>query len=98
VGHLGRGSSLHEEIVFDRDRVTSVDWARYAILRFDEVPTIVLETIQRLDEPPLGVGEAASAPLPAALGNAGFDAAGVRLRLVPFRPDRVKAALSAVRS
>jgi nicotinate dehydrogenase subunit B len=97
VGHLGRGSSLHEEIVFDRDRVTSLD-SRYAILRFDEVPTIVLETIQRLDEPPLGVGEAASAPVPAALGNAGFDAAGVRLRLVPFRLDRVKAALSAARS
>ena len=44
MGHLGRGSSLHEEIVFDRDRVTSLDWARYAILRFDEVPTIELET------------------------------------------------------
>jgi nicotinate dehydrogenase subunit B len=98
VGHLGRGSSLHEEIVFERDRVTSLDWARYAILRFDEVPTIVLETIQRLDEPPLGVGEAASAPVPAALGNAVFDATVVRLRLMPFRPDRVKAALSAARS
>jgi nicotinate dehydrogenase subunit B len=90
--------TLHEEIVFDRDRVTSLDWARYPILRFDEVPTIELEMIQRLDEPPFGVGEAASAPVPAALGNAVFDATGVRLRVVPFRPDRVKAALSAVRS
>ena len=53
--------------------------------------------IQRLDEPPLGVGEAASAPVPAALGNAVFDATGVRLRVVPFRPDRVKAALAAAR-
>jgi CO/xanthine dehydrogenase Mo-binding subunit len=98
VSHLGRGSSVHGEIIFDRDRVNSLDWARYAILRFDEVPTIELEMIQRLDEPPLGVGEAASAPVPAALGNAVFDATGVRLRVVPFRPDRVKAALSAVRS
>ena len=87
--------TLHEEIVFDRDRVTSLDWAGYPILRFDEVPTIELEMIQRLDEPPLGVGEAASAPVPAALGNAVFDATGVRLRVVPFRPDRVKAALAA---
>ena len=89
--------TLHEEIVFDRQRVTSVDWAGYPILRFDEVPAIELEMIQRLDDPPLGVGEAASAPIPAALGNAVFDATGVRLRVVPFRPDRVKAALAAAR-
>jgi nicotinate dehydrogenase subunit B len=90
--------TLHEEIVFDRNRVTSLDWAHYPILRFDEVPTIELELIQRLDEPPLGVGEAASSPVPAALGNAVFDATGVRLRVVPFRPDRVKAALAALRT
>lgn len=89
--------TLHEEIVFDRERVTSVDWARYPILRFDEVPAIELEMIQRLDEPPLGVGEPASSVVPAALGNAVFDATGVRLRAVPFRPERVKAALAAAR-
>jgi CO/xanthine dehydrogenase Mo-binding subunit len=33
-------------------------------------------------------------PLPAAIGNAVFDATGVRLRRVPFTPQRVKAALS----
>ena len=57
-----------------------------------------LQQWQRLDEPPLGVGEAASSPVPAALGNAVFDATGVRLRVVPFRPDRVKAALAAART
>ena len=46
----------------------------------------------------LVVGEAASAAVPAALGNAVFDATGVRLRVVPFRPDRVKAALAATRT
>jgi nicotinate dehydrogenase subunit B len=90
--------TLHEEIVFDRDRVTSVNWASYPILRFDEVPTIELDMIQRVDEPPLGVGEAAAAPVPAALANAVFDATGVRLRDVPFRPERVKAALATQRT
>ena len=90
--------TLHEEIIFDRQRVTSLDWASYPILRFDEVPTIELEMIQRLDDPPLGVGEAASAVVPAAVGNAVFDATGIRLRVVPFRPDRVKAALAAMRT
>ena len=71
-----------------------VDWASYPILTFPEVPALEFELIQRLDQPPLGVGEAASTPVPAALGNAVFDATGVRLRTVPFRADRVKAALA----
>jgi len=90
--------ALHEETVFDRQRVTSVDWASYPILTFPEAPALDIVVIQRLDEPPLGAGEAASAPVPAALGNAVFDATGVRLRDVPFRPERLKAALATRRS
>jgi nicotinate dehydrogenase subunit B len=86
--------TLHEEIVFDRQRVTSVDWASYPILTFPEVPALEFELIQRPDEPPLGVGEAAATPVPAALSNAVFDATGVRLRTAPFRPERVRAALA----
>ena len=89
--------TLHEEVVFDRDRVTSVDWARYPILTFPEVPAMEFDLIQRVDQPPLGVGEPASAAVPAALSNAVFDATGVRLRTVPFRPERVRAALAASR-
>ena len=85
--------TLHEEVAWDRDRVTTVDWASYPILTFPEVPRLEFELIQRLDQPPLGVGEAASTPVPAALANAVFDATGVRLRTVPFRAARVKAAL-----
>jgi CO/xanthine dehydrogenase Mo-binding subunit len=86
--------TLHEDIVFDRRRVTTVDWASYPILTFPEVPTLDIELIQRLNEPALGAGEAASTPVPAALANAVFDATGARLREVPFRPERVKAALA----
>jgi len=86
--------ALHEEVVYDRDRVTTVDWNSYPILKFPEVPTLQFELIQRLDQPPLGAGEAASTPVAAALGNAVFDATGVRLRTVPFRAERVKAALA----
>ncbi|HEY7038172.1 MAG TPA: molybdopterin cofactor-binding domain-containing protein [Methylomirabilota bacterium] len=85
--------ALHEEIVYDRDRVTTVDWASYPILTFPEVPRLEFELIQRLDQPPLGAGEAASTPVGAALANAVFDATGVRLRTIPFRPERMKAAL-----
>ncbi len=90
--------TLHEDVTFDRDRVTSLDWSSYPILTFPETPALDIHLLQRIGEAPLGVGEAASAPVAAALGNAVFDATGVRLRTVPFRRDRVKAALARARS
>ena len=87
--------TLHEEVTFDRSRVTSVDWASYPILRFPEAPQVDVVLIDRPDQPLLGAGEAATAPVAAALANAIFDAAGVRLRTVPFTPQRMKAALAA---
>ncbi|MGH9144878.1 MAG: xanthine dehydrogenase family protein molybdopterin-binding subunit, partial [Vicinamibacterales bacterium] len=89
--------ALHEEVTFDRSRVTSIDWASYPILRFPEAPQVEVILIDRPEQPLLGAGEAATAPVAAALANAVFDATGVRLRTVPFRPDRVKAALASER-
>jgi nicotinate dehydrogenase subunit B len=86
--------TLHEEVTFDKSRVTSVDWARYPILRFTEAPAVQVALIDRPDQPSYGAGEAASAPVAAALANAVFDATGVRLRSVPFTAERVKAALA----
>ncbi len=85
--------TLHEEVKFDRSRVTSADWASYPILTFPEAPAIDVILIDRPDQPLLGAGEAATAPVAAALANAVFDATGARLRTVPFTPERVKAAL-----
>ena len=86
--------TLHEEVKFDVSRVTSVDWASYPILRFPEVPEILIDLVDRPKEPPLGAGEAAATPVPAALANAVFDATGVRLRTVPFTRQRVLAAFA----
>jgi nicotinate dehydrogenase subunit B len=86
--------ALHEEVTFDRARVTSVDWASYPILRATEAPEIDVILIDRRDQPLLGAGEAATAPVAAALANAVFDATGVRLRTVPFTRERVKASMT----
>jgi len=86
--------TLYEETTFDRSRVTSVDWARYPLLRFPAVPRIEIALIDRRELPPLGAGEAASSPVPAALANAIFDATGVRLRSVPFTGDKLKVLMS----
>jgi len=87
--------TLLEEVKFDRSRVSTVDWASYPILAFPEVPKLEIALIDRPHERPLGVGEAATAPVAAALGNAVFDATGLRLREVPFTPARVKAAFAS---
>jgi len=87
--------TIHEEVKFDRARVTSVDWASYPILRFPEAPAIEVALLDHPELPLYGAGEAAAVTVPGALANAIYDATGVRLRRAPFTPERVKAALAS---
>ena len=103
---LVRCSSLIEGQGCRRRRLVQVQQARpcrdgidtrstsYRLLRFSAVPHLEIALIDRRDEPPLGAGEAASSPVPAALANAVFDATGARLRSVPFTSDKLKALLA----
>jgi nicotinate dehydrogenase subunit B len=84
---------LKEEVSFDRSMVTSLDWGSYPILTFPEVPEVTIDLIDRPNEVPWGAGEPSAAVVPAAVGNAVFDAIGVRLRSVPFTPAKVKLAM-----
>jgi len=86
--------AVHEEVTFDRGGVTSEDWSTYPVLAFPEAPAIDVILIDRPDQPLLGAGEAATAPVAGAIANAFYDATGVRLRTAPFSPARVKAALA----
>ena len=87
--------TMKEQLTFDRSMVTSLDWASYPILTFPEVPEIVMDLIDRPNEKPWGVGEPTAALVPSAISNAVFDATGARLRSVPFKRDKVKAALQS---
>ena len=84
---------LYEEVRFDESAVTSLDWASYPILRFDGHPEITSVVVQQIDEPSSGAGEEVLAAAGAAIANALFDAAGIRLRQFPLTTQRVKAAL-----
>jgi nicotinate dehydrogenase subunit B len=84
--------ALKEEVVFDEFRIRSVDWETYPILKFSEVPQVDIVLINRPDEPALGAGEPSTVTTAAALANAIFDASGIRLRQVPFTPEKIKAA------
>jgi nicotinate dehydrogenase subunit B len=96
-GNIVQGVSrtLWEEVTFDRKAVTSVDWISYPILDITETPGEVdVVLINHPEIAPTGAGEPSIRPVAAAIANAIFDATGVRIRRVPFSPDRVKAALS----
>jgi CO/xanthine dehydrogenase Mo-binding subunit len=88
--------TLHEEVTFDTAHVTSRDWVGYPILRFEEIPDrIDIVLVNNLpDQPSTGGGEPSTCPTAAVIGNAVYDAIGVRLRQTPFRPERVKAAMT----
>ena len=85
--------TVREEVRFDRERVTSRDWESYPILRFSDVPSVEVEILSRVGDPPLGAGECAPGPVSAAIANALYDAVGVRVRDLPLTPERVRAAI-----
>jgi CO/xanthine dehydrogenase Mo-binding subunit len=97
--------ALHEEVRFDTEKTTGVDWITHPTLRHADTPERIDVVIvngdpnpNRPDLPHYGAGETVCKPLLAAVANAIFDATGVRLRRVPFRPARVLEALKAVRA
>jgi CO/xanthine dehydrogenase Mo-binding subunit len=92
----GMSRTLLEEVTWDDDEVTSIDWLTYRPLDLSaEIPRIETVLINRSDARAMGAGETSVTVVPAAIANAVFDATGARIRQVPFTPERVKAALAA---
>jgi nicotinate dehydrogenase subunit B len=86
--------ALKEGVRFDGAGISSRDWESYPVLRFSEVPEVMVELVDPgADRPCLGVGEAAGGPTVAAIGNAVAHALGARLRDLPLTRERVMAAL-----
>lgn len=86
--------ALKEEVKYDRERVTLKSWDDYPILSFTEVPEVEVALINRPELPPLGAGEGTQGPISAAVGNAVFNAAGIRLHDIPFTRERLVAAMT----
>jgi nicotinate dehydrogenase subunit B len=96
--------ALYEEVQFDTEKVTSVDWNSSPTLTHADAPERIDVVLvngdpnpNRPDLPHYGGGETICKPLIAAVANAIFDATGVRLRRMPFRNARVLAGLKAAR-
>ncbi len=92
----GMSRALLEEVTWDDQKVTSIDWRTYRTLPLGfPIPKVECVLLNRPNEEATGAGETAITVIAAAIGNAVFDATGGRLRQIPFTPERVKAALSA---
>jgi CO/xanthine dehydrogenase Mo-binding subunit len=92
----GMSRALMEEVTWDDQKVTSVDWRTYRSLTMGaDVPKVEIALINRSDGEAMGAGETVITIVGAAIGNAIFDATGARIRQIPFTPERVKASLAA---
>jgi CO/xanthine dehydrogenase Mo-binding subunit len=104
----GISRSLHEQVVFNKKGVTSLDWVTYPTLRFIDAPKMTVVGLQRTDVPinatttvaaggsrSTGAGEPGLPPMAAAIANAFFDATGVRIREAPMTSGRIRTTLKA---
>ena len=81
--------TLMEEVKFDEQHVSSLDWGTYPIFRFSDIPQVEVAVINRPDMPCLGGGEASQAPASAAIANAVYQACGKRVRDLPIRAEKI---------
>ena len=85
--------TLLEEMTFDAQGPTGVDWESYGIARFNQMPQVEVVLVDDPDQPSVGAGECAHGPTAAALGNAVKAALGLRIRHLPLSRQRIIEAI-----
>jgi nicotinate dehydrogenase subunit B len=88
----GLGGALFEAIEFGNGRITNSRFSRYRVPRFRDVPDVEAVLLDRKDLPSAGAGETPIMGVAPAIGNAIFDAAGIRLRGLPLIPNGLPPA------
>jgi len=93
------GPTLYEEMVIDRfGRVANPNFRNYHLPQFADVPRTEVFFADTYDAiGPFGaksMSESPYNPVSAAMGNALFDATGIRFCRTPFKPDRIFPAIA----
>src|SRR5215475_8019454 len=91
---MGLGGALFEAIDFEDGRILNAAFSKYRVPRFKDVPAIETVLLDRKDIPSAGAGETPIVGVAPAIGNAIFDATGVRLRSLPMVPSGLKVQQS----
>ena len=84
--------ALYEGTEFENGQVRDSNLDTYTPLRMIDTPELVVEIVEST-EVPVGLGEPGTTVVAPAIGNAIFEAVGVRLRHLPITPEAVLAAL-----
>jgi CO/xanthine dehydrogenase Mo-binding subunit len=69
-------------------------WDDYPILKFSDVPAIEIELINLSNEPSLGAGEPATAPVVAAIANAVASVIGTSCKSLPLIPETIASTIA----
>ena len=88
---MGLGGALFEAIEFEKSMITNPHLGDYRVPRMSDTPKIEVVLVDRKDLPSAGAGETPLMSIGPAVGNAIFDATGIRLRNMPMIPDGLKA-------
>jgi len=80
------GGALFESIQFENGRVLNSRFSDYQVPRFKDVPAIEVVLVGSKGVPSAGAGETPIVGLAPAVGNAIFNATGIRLRSLPMAP------------
>ena len=88
----GLGGALFEAVEFENGRITNPHFASYRVPRFRDVPEIEAVLLDRKDILSAGAGETPIMAIAPAVGNALFDATGIRLNNLPMVPKGLRAA------
>lgn len=78
------GGALFEAIQFENGKILNPRFSSYPVPRFRDMPSIDVVLVDRKDVPSAGAGETPIVGLAPAVGNAIFNATGVRLRSLPL--------------
>ena len=92
---MGLGGALFEAIEFENGRILNGRFSSYRVPRFSDVPALETVLLDRKDIPSAGAGECPMIGLAPAIGNAIFDATGVRLRSLPMVPNGLNRRLAS---
>jgi isoquinoline 1-oxidoreductase len=87
---MGLGGALFEAIEYEDGKILNPKFSKYRVPRFRDTPSIEVVLLDRKDLPPAGAGETPIVAIAPAIGNAIFDACGVRLRSLPMVPRALK--------
>jgi nicotinate dehydrogenase subunit B len=88
----GLGGALFEAVRFANGRILNPRLSQYRVPRFSDMPAIEVVLLDRKDLPSAGGSETPIVGIAPAVGNAIFDACGVRLRALPLVPNALKLA------